>query len=71
MASSKKVENHAAATSLYFAFDNFCRVHQTLSVTPAMEAGLTDHVWTVEELIALLPASRAKECGPYKKRAKA
>jgi hypothetical protein len=34
---------------------NFCRVHQTLRVTPAMEAGLADHVWTMDELIALLP----------------
>jgi len=51
---SKKLENHAAAISLYFAFYNFCRVHQTLRVTPAMEAKLTDHVWSVEELVGLL-----------------
>lgn len=48
---SKKVENHAAAVSLYFMHYNFCRVHRTLRVTPAMEAGLTDHVWTIEELL--------------------
>jgi hypothetical protein len=41
-----------AAVSLHFAYYNFCRVHQTLRVTPAMEAGLTDHVWTLQELIA-------------------
>jgi IS1 family transposase len=52
---SKKVENHGHAVALYFMFYNFCRVHQTLRVTPAMEAGLSDHVWTVEELCALLP----------------
>jgi IS1 family transposase len=52
---SKKVENHSHAVALYFMFYNFCRVHQTLRVTPAMEAGLADHVWTVEELVALLP----------------
>jgi len=52
---SKKVENHADAISLYFAYYNFCRVHMTIRVTPAMEAELTDHVWTVEELVALLP----------------
>ena len=52
---SKKIENHGHAVSLYFMFYNFCRVHQTLRVTPAMEAKLTDHVWTVEELVALLP----------------
>jgi hypothetical protein len=51
---SKKVENHAAAVALWFAYYNFCRVHQTLRVTPAMEAGISDHVWSVEELVGLL-----------------
>jgi hypothetical protein len=51
---SKKVENHMAANALHFAYYNFCRVHQTLRVTPAMEARLTDHVWSLEELVALL-----------------
>jgi hypothetical protein len=51
---SKKVENHGHAVAMYFMFYNFCRVHQTLRVTPAMEAGLTDHVWSVEELVGLL-----------------
>lgn len=51
---SKKIENHIAALSLYFMFYNFCRVHQTLRVTPAMEAGIADHVWGIEEIIALL-----------------
>lgn len=51
---SKKVENHAAAVALWFMYYNFCRVHQTLRVTPAMEAGLADHVWTIAELISLL-----------------
>jgi IS1 family transposase len=51
---SKKIENHAAAISLYFAYYNFCRVHQTLRVTPAMEAGIADHVWGIEELVTLL-----------------
>jgi len=49
---SKKVENHAAAVALYYMHYNFCRVHQTLRVTPAMEAGLTDHVWTIEEMLS-------------------
>ncbi len=48
---SKKQENLQAATSLYLAWYNFCRVHQTLRVTPGMEASLTDHIWTVEELL--------------------
>jgi len=48
---SKKLENHGHMVALYFMHYNFCRVHKTLRVTPAMEAGLTDHVWTIEELI--------------------
>jgi len=51
---SKKVENFFCAVALYFMYYNFCRVHQTLRVTPAMEAGVTDHVWTIEEIIFLL-----------------
>jgi IS1 family transposase len=54
---SKKVENHAAAVALWFMYYNFCRVHQTLRVTPAMEAGISAHVWTVEELAALLDSN--------------
>ena len=50
---SKKVENHGHAVALYFMYYNFCRVHQTLRVTPAMEAGLTDHVWAIDELLGL------------------
>jgi hypothetical protein len=49
---SKKLENLKAAIALHFAYYNFCRIHQTLRVTPAMEAGLTDHVWTLAELLA-------------------
>jgi IS1 family transposase len=51
---SKKVENHGHMVALYFMHYNFCRVHKTLRVTPAMEAGLTDHVWTLEELLSIL-----------------
>ncbi len=51
---SKKVENHVHAVALFFTFYNFCRVHQTLRVTPAMEAGITDHVWTLEEIAGLV-----------------
>jgi hypothetical protein len=51
---SKKLENHMAAVSLYFMYYNFGRIHQTLRVTPAMEAGVSDHVWSVEEIVALL-----------------
>ncbi|MGA2903033.1 MAG: IS1 family transposase [Candidatus Korobacteraceae bacterium] len=49
---SKKLDNLKAAVTLYVAFYNFCRVHQTLRVTPAMEAALTDHTWTLNELLA-------------------
>jgi len=52
---SKKVENHAHSVALHYMFYNFCRIHQTLKVTPAMEAGLTDHIWSLEELCALIP----------------
>ena len=51
---SKKVENHAYHVALYFMHYNFARIHKTLRVTPAMEAGLADHVWTVEEIAGLL-----------------
>jgi IS1 family transposase len=48
---SKKLENHRAAVALWIAFYNFCRVHETLRQTPAMALGITDHVWTIGELI--------------------
>jgi hypothetical protein len=51
---SKKVENHEHALALYFMYYNFCRILQTLRITPAMEAGVSDHVWGLEEIIALL-----------------
>lgn len=51
---SKKIENHAHAVALYFMHYNFARIHQTLRVTPAMEAGISDHVWTLEEIVDLL-----------------
>ena len=56
---SKKVENLAAAVSLHFMHYNFCRVHQTLGVTPAMAAGVSDHVWTLSELVDLLAEAEA------------
>lgn len=48
---SKKIESHAAAIAPHYMHYNFCRIHQTLRVTPAMEAGLTSHVWTLAELL--------------------
>ncbi len=55
---SKKVENHAHSVALFYMHYNFARVHQTLRVTPAMEAGIAQHVWSIEEIVALTePAS--------------
>ena len=51
---SKKVENHSAAIAVYFMFYNFARIHQTLRVTPAMEAGVTQHLWSVDDIVGLL-----------------
>ena len=65
---SKKVENHGHAIALYFMHYNFCRVHSTLRITPAMQAGLSDHVWSIEELLALLPERKPAKRGQYKKR---
>jgi len=51
---SKKVENLTHAVSLHFMFYNFRRIHKSLRVTPAMQAGVTDHVWSLEEIAALI-----------------
>jgi IS1 family transposase len=51
---SKKLDNHKAAVALHFMHYNFARIHQTLRVTPAMEAGVSDHVWSIEEIVGLL-----------------
>jgi hypothetical protein len=48
---SKKLSHLKAAVALHFAYYNFCRVHSSLRITPAMEAGLSDHVWSIQELI--------------------
>lgn len=65
---SKKLENHMHAISLYFMFYNFGKIHNTLRVTPAMEARITDHVWTMEEIAGLIKDEAPKKRGPYKKR---
>jgi len=51
---SKKIENHIYAVAMYFMYYNYCRIHQSIRVTPAMESGLTDHVWSLDELVSLL-----------------
>lgn len=57
---SKKIENHSAAVALYMMYYNFGRKHQTLGTTPAVKAGIADHIWTVEEIVGLLEASEPK-----------
>jgi len=51
---SKKIENLEHAVALHVMYYNFCRIHQTLRVTPAMEAKVADHVWTIEEILKLI-----------------
>lgn len=67
---SKKLENHVAAVSLHFAYYNLCRKHQTLGTTPAVAAGVTDHIWKIDEIVGLLEAAEATPIkrGSYKKR---
>ena len=58
---SKKVENHAYAVALHFVHYNFCRIHKTLRVTPAMAAGLSFHAWSIEDLVRLLGNQEAQK----------
>ena len=69
---SKKVENHANAVALHFAYYNFVRQHKTLRVTPAMAAGVTDRLWDMADLVAVLEATEQapKKRGSYQKRRK-
>jgi IS1 family transposase len=66
---SKKAENHVHGVSMHFMFYNFGRIHKTLRITPAMAAGVTDHVWSLEEIAALDVQEAAAKRGPYRKRA--
>lgn len=68
---SKKIDNHAYAVALHFMYCNFVRIHQTLRVTPAMEAGLCDSPWTIADLVAMGEATmpQPKKRGPYQKAA--
>ena len=51
---SKKIENHVATLAIFYMHYNFVRIHQTLRVTPAMAAGVSDHLWELGELVALV-----------------
>jgi hypothetical protein len=59
-AHSKKVDNHRHMVALHYMHYNYCRPHRTLRCTPAQEAGLCDHIWTIEELVTLLPKPAVK-----------
>ena len=67
---SKKIENHIAMVAIHAVYYNFARIHKTLRITPAMAAGLTDRVWSLEEIVHLADALMPKlgKRGPYKKR---
>ena len=67
---SKKIDNHIHMLSLYFVHYNFCRIHKTLKVTPAMEAGLTKELHSMGFIVDLMDARapKPKKRGPYKKR---
>jgi hypothetical protein len=70
---SKKIQNHAAMVAIYAVHYNFARIHKTLRITPAMACGLSDHVWSLEEIVMMadsyMPAPKPR--GPYRKRSAA
>ena len=65
---SKKVDNHMHSLALYFAFYDFVRIHKSLKVTPAMQAGITKRLWSMEDIAALAERPVPAKRGPYKKR---
>ena len=65
---SKKIENHCHSLALYFVYYNFCRIHKSLSVTPAMQAGLMKKPMTIEDIANLVPELIAQKRGSYKKK---
>jgi IS1 family transposase len=68
---SKKLDNHIHALALYFTFYNFCRIHKSLKVSPAMAAGVSDRLWSLEDIAERIEARQVKPMkrGPYKKQA--
>ena len=65
---SKKLENHMHAISLYFMFYNFCKIHKSLRVTSAMEAGSTDHVWSIADIVSIIPVESEKSAAATKRK---
>jgi hypothetical protein len=68
---SKKVENHAYSVALHMMYYNFVKIHSKLRTSPAMEAGVTDRLWEISDIVALWEAVEPKpgKRGPYKKKA--
>ena len=66
---SKKIENHTQQVALHFMYYNFVRIHYALRMTPAMAAGVTDRLWEIGDIVALVEANDQKSGrrGPYKK----
>ena len=66
---SKKFDNHAAMVAIHAVYYNFARIHKTLRITPSMAAGLSDHVWSLEEVVMMAENYMPKpgKRGPYKK----
>lgn len=67
---SKKIENHCYAIALHFVYYNFAKIHKSLSVTPAMQAGLTKRVMSVEDIAMLTDIQAPQKRGAYKKKGK-
>jgi hypothetical protein len=67
---SKKIENHALSVALHYMHYNFVRIHKTLRITPAMAAGVTDRLWSIEDIANVIEAAAPKAGRPatYKKR---
>jgi hypothetical protein len=63
---SKRVDNHCHQLALYFVFYNFVRIHKTLRMTPAMAAGISDRLWSMEDVVALIDRREAIRAGTLK-----
>ena len=64
---SKKIENHCYAIALHFVYYNFCKIHSSLSITPAMQAGLTKRVMSIEDIANLAAIEAPKKRDAYNK----
>lgn len=67
---SKKLENHVHALALYFLVYNFVRIHKTLRIAPAMQAGISPKLWSMTDVANMIEANEPApaKCGPYKKK---